>query len=203
MNAKEKIVYTGFIAQEVEKVAEKMGFDFSGVYKPQSEHDTYGLSYADFVVPLLKSVQELSKKNTELEKANAEFKTKIANQQEQIDAILEQLNSIGKAQGTDVKQAKINQNETIGEVDAPSIEQNALNPFNGTTIIKYHLPSSGRVAQMTITDTKSILIKQFRLNGKDDGKVTLSENTLSSGTYFYSLLADGKKVVTKQMQIIK
>jgi trimeric autotransporter adhesin len=50
--------YTGFIAQEVEAVAKKMGFEFSGVDKPKNEKDQYGLRYAEFVVPLVKAVQE-------------------------------------------------------------------------------------------------------------------------------------------------
>ncbi len=53
---KEAITYTGFIAQEVEQAAAELGFDFSGVDKPQNEHSLYGLRYAEFVVPLVKAV---------------------------------------------------------------------------------------------------------------------------------------------------
>jgi trimeric autotransporter adhesin len=70
---KEKIVYTGFIAQDVEKSARELGFDFSGVDAPKNEKDLYGLRYAEFVVPLVKSVQELSAQNKELEKQNDEL----------------------------------------------------------------------------------------------------------------------------------
>lgn len=55
---KEQILYSGFIAQEVEKAAGDLGYDFSGVDKPRSDNDFYGLRYADFVVPLVKAVQE-------------------------------------------------------------------------------------------------------------------------------------------------
>jgi hypothetical protein len=58
MTAKEKKIYTGFVAQDVEAAANKLHYNFSGVYKPQNETDAYGLSYADFVVPLVKAVQE-------------------------------------------------------------------------------------------------------------------------------------------------
>jgi hypothetical protein len=50
--------YTGFIAQEVEAAAKTVGFDFSGVDAPENEKDVYGLRYAEFVVPLVKAVQE-------------------------------------------------------------------------------------------------------------------------------------------------
>ncbi|MFI5220377.1 MAG: tail fiber domain-containing protein [Bacteroidia bacterium] len=71
---KEEIVYSGFIAQEVEDVANKLGYNFSGVHHPENDKDTYTLSYAEFVVPLVKAIQELSKQNTELRMMNAELK---------------------------------------------------------------------------------------------------------------------------------
>lgn len=55
---KSKLLQTGFIAQEVEEAAKQIGFDFSGVDKPKNEKDFYGLRYAEFVVPLVKAVQE-------------------------------------------------------------------------------------------------------------------------------------------------
>jgi len=50
--------HTGFIAQEVERSATELGFTFSGVDKPQQPDGLYGLRYAEFVVPLVKAVQE-------------------------------------------------------------------------------------------------------------------------------------------------
>jgi len=60
------IITTGFIAQEVETAAKNIGFDFSGIDAPDNENDMYGLRYAEFVVPLVKAVQELSIQNEEL-----------------------------------------------------------------------------------------------------------------------------------------
>jgi hypothetical protein len=65
---KSQIVYTGFIAQEVEKVAKELGFEFSGIDAPKNENDFYGLRYAEFVVPLVKAVQEQQKKIEDLER---------------------------------------------------------------------------------------------------------------------------------------
>ena len=42
---KTEIVYTGFIAQEVEAIAKSIGYDFSGVSIPGNENGLYGLSY--------------------------------------------------------------------------------------------------------------------------------------------------------------
>lgn len=69
----EKLVVTGFIAQEVEQSAKEAGFDFDGVDKPKNQDDFYGLRYSEFVVPLVKSVQELSLENEMLHKRLAEL----------------------------------------------------------------------------------------------------------------------------------
>jgi len=49
---------SGFLAQDVEQAALSVGYDFSGVDKPNNEDNLYGLRYAEFVVPLVKAVQE-------------------------------------------------------------------------------------------------------------------------------------------------
>ena len=49
---------TGFIAQEVESAATNLGYEFSGVDKPKHDADFYSLRYAEFVVPLVKAIQE-------------------------------------------------------------------------------------------------------------------------------------------------
>jgi hypothetical protein len=55
---KESMLISGFVAQDVERAAKEAGYDFSGVDKPKNGNDFYGLRYADFVVPLVKAVQE-------------------------------------------------------------------------------------------------------------------------------------------------
>jgi trimeric autotransporter adhesin len=57
-NPNEGVRFTGFIAQEVEAAAKSIGFDFSGVDKPTNSDAKYALRYAEFVVPLVKAVQE-------------------------------------------------------------------------------------------------------------------------------------------------
>ncbi|NRB61763.1 MAG: tail fiber domain-containing protein [Saprospiraceae bacterium] len=49
---------TGFIAQEVASAAERIGFEFSGIDKPDSPEELYALRYSTFVVPLVKATQE-------------------------------------------------------------------------------------------------------------------------------------------------
>jgi trimeric autotransporter adhesin len=72
---KEKILYTGFLAQEVEEAANSLNFDFSGVDKPSNPKGYYGLRYSEFVVPLVKAVQE---QQAIIEQMKEEAKTKDA-----------------------------------------------------------------------------------------------------------------------------
>ena len=66
MAEKESMIQSGFIAQEVEQAATEVGYDFSGVDKPKNENDLYALRYAEFVVPLVKAVQELQQQVEQL-----------------------------------------------------------------------------------------------------------------------------------------
>lgn len=59
----EKITQSGFIAQQVDSAAQACGYDFNGVIKPQNLDGLYALRYSEFVVPLVKAVQELNAKN--------------------------------------------------------------------------------------------------------------------------------------------
>ncbi len=67
----EKIKQSGFLAQEVEQAAQKSGYDFSGVSKSKGDVKYYSLAYAEFVVPLVKAVQEqqqiIEKQNSTIE----------------------------------------------------------------------------------------------------------------------------------------
>ena len=66
MAEKQHMRFSGLVAQEVEQAAKEAGYDFSGVDKPKNETGFYGLRYAEFVVPLIKAMQEVSTVNNEL-----------------------------------------------------------------------------------------------------------------------------------------
>jgi trimeric autotransporter adhesin len=67
-------VQTGFIAQEVEKAAASLGYRFDGVNVPKNSIDTYSISYGQFVMPLVKAVQEQQQQIDHLKKENVEIK---------------------------------------------------------------------------------------------------------------------------------
>lgn len=88
---KEAEVQTGFIAQEVEAAAQSIGFNFHGVDKPKNESSHYGLRYAEFVVPLVKAVQELNEQNEKYRSEIKALKAQISEMKAQVDLILRKM----------------------------------------------------------------------------------------------------------------
>ncbi|MFM8916340.1 MAG: tail fiber domain-containing protein [Bacteroidota bacterium] len=80
VSEQEKIRYSGFIAQEVEAAAKEIGYDFSGVDKPQKEGNLYGIRYAEFVVPMVKAIQEqqeiIKKQQKQIDELKATLETR-------------------------------------------------------------------------------------------------------------------------------
>ena len=85
----ENIRFSGFIAQDVEELSRSLGYEFSGVDAPKNDKDIYGLRYSEFVVPLVKAVQEL---NEELQRKE-KFILDLINKQEQLIKELQENNS--------------------------------------------------------------------------------------------------------------
>jgi trimeric autotransporter adhesin len=89
-NLNKPVIQTGFLAQDVEKAAKELGFEFSGVDAPKNENDYYGLRYAEFVVPLVKAMQE---QQVQIEN----YKLKIEKQLLMIEELKKEANEIKNA----------------------------------------------------------------------------------------------------------
>ncbi len=185
-NAKEQIIYTGFIAQDVEKAAKSLNYDFSGVDAAKNDKDLYGLRYSEFVVPLVKAVQEL---NDSLEKTNASLQAQIDDLKKMVQALANN------------KQAAASSNTIL--LSSASLQQNIPNPYSSKTTISYTLPDKFSSAQIIINDNSGKTLQQINVSGKGKGTLTLDAAALSSGYYNYSLLVDGKLAGTKKMLLIK
>lgn len=53
----------------------------------KNSKDLYGLRYSDFVVPLVKAVQELSAQNDSLKNLNNQLQSQLADLSKRVDAI--------------------------------------------------------------------------------------------------------------------
>jgi hypothetical protein len=78
---------TGFIAQEVAKAAKAMGYTFSGIDEPTNDSALYGIRYADFVVPLVKAVQEQQAVIDALQQENKTYKDQLKALQERLEKL--------------------------------------------------------------------------------------------------------------------
>lgn len=176
--AKKRILYSGFVAQDVEASAKKLNYDFSGIDAPKNDEDLYGLRYAEFVVPLVKAVQELSKENDDLKKEIKEIKGMLS-------------------------QSSTSKANAANNVSNASLEQNTPNPFRQTTSISYTLPQKFADAQIIITNKSGKTVKQISVAGTGKGKINVDASLFASGAYSYSLVIDGKVISSKQMVFMK
>ncbi|MCX7909606.1 MAG: tail fiber domain-containing protein [Ignavibacteria bacterium] len=92
--------WIGLIAQDVEMAMVECGFEFPGLHRPTNDKDVYTLDYVDFIMPLIKAIQEqqfeiekLKQENEELKRANEKFSNEIEALRSEIKAIKMQLNN--------------------------------------------------------------------------------------------------------------
>jgi len=104
----EKIQFTGFLAQDVEAAAKKINYDFSGVEVPKNDNDLYSLRYSDFVVPLVKAVQELSKQNDYLKNENESLQARVSKLEAMMNVTTQ--STIISQQSSEISSARLFQN---------------------------------------------------------------------------------------------
>jgi len=203
---KEQIIYSGFIAQDVEKVAQSIGYDFSGVDAPEDGKGAYGLRYAEFVVPLVKAVQELSEQNERLIEAMKEQQDIMKEQQDIIEKLNQKVEKLENASVANLR-SETEENKIVDLSDAVvkqcKLYQNAPNPFNQSTQIKYYLPQEVKTAYLCIYNLQGMQIKQILIPERGEGVQWILGSELSAGMYLYALIVDGKEVDTKRMILTK
>lgn len=83
-----KQLHTGFLAQDVEKIAKELGYSFDGVRAPANDRDHYSLAYTQSIMPLVKAVQE-QQQIIEAQKVDVELlKAQVAELTEATDKLL-------------------------------------------------------------------------------------------------------------------
>lgn len=176
----------GFVAQEVEELLNENNYVQIGIETPQNEQDHYSIRYAEFVVPLVKAVQELSKENDKLKEELAEIRESIRNI------------------GTEPSDSNLPQiGEGLLDLDGLALSQNTPNPFSQTTAIRANIPSEVKQAKIIVYDLQGVELKSYSINSRGDTSVNIEGGSFQSGMYIYALIADGQIVETKRMVLTK
>ncbi|MEP6465831.1 MAG: tail fiber domain-containing protein, partial [Parafilimonas sp.] len=193
---KAKKIVSGFVAQEVEKAAKDVNYDFGGVHDPENDGDFYALNYSAFVVPLVKAVQQLSAKNDSLVQANTSL-------QSQINEMKAAIQMLANKEGVDLSTVNSQQATISAQLSNASLAQNVPNPYNHTTSIAYNLPATFSTAQIIVTDNAGKVLKTIIISGQGKGVLNLDASSLAAGAYNYSLYVEGRMIDTKKMILTK
>jgi len=181
----------GFIAQDVEPIFPSFVSTSTDGNKTQK-----GIAYYNFSVLAIKAIQEL-KAQLDEEKVNKkdleERITELEAELSEIKAMLVQLADGGKVNIA-------NQTSTL---TSATLEQNQPNPFTENTLIRYFIPETVKTASLRVTNLEGKQIKEIAIQHRGQGQVTLDANTLSAGTYQYTLILDGRILETKQMVLTR
>ena len=199
---KSKITYSGFLAQEVEAAAKKIGYDFSGVVKPSNEQDPYGLRYAEFTVPLVKATQEQQALIQAQEQKINKQELAIANQNKKIEGLenkLVQLSTLVEKLRAPTEENPQGGNYGLHLKKAPALLQNQPNPFNENTQVTYFIPETAKNAFIQVTTVDGKVLGKVNIQEKGNGQVTIKATTYPTGIYYYSLVVDGEVFETKRM----
>lgn len=138
------------------------------------------INYTALIPLMIKGMQELDTENKNL-------KQEIAALQQLVKDLSVKLNGA---------------NAAIAMNDA-SLQQNQPNPFNGKTIVPVNVPAGAKQATLAITETGSGKFLKAIVIKPGTTQLTLDANTLSNGSYTYTLNVDGKQIDSRQMTVIK
>ena len=108
---------------------------------------------------------------------------------------------IDKLEGIDSKptKAKTTNIETLSSEDICNLSQNTPNPFTTSTTIKMNIPSSVRNATLRIYDMTGKQVRSIMIEERGAVSISLSSESLYSGMYIYTLIADGNVINSRKM----
>ncbi len=100
-----------------------------------------------------------------------------------------------EAQNAIVKELKV----VLDDAQNIVLGQNVPNPFAEQTVIEYFIPEAVQKAQIIFYNLQGQIIQSVEINEMGKGRLNVYGNDLSSGTYTYTLVADGQVIATKKM----
>lgn len=144
----------------------------------ENEDGYLSVNYVEMIPLLIRSIQELNAK------------------------VEEQAQLIEQLRGLSHAPQRENVNGVNMQTNTYFLAQNTPNPFSETTYINYAIPHEYISAYISLIDGAGKNIATYNLS-TNNGVVEIKGYSLQAGTYFYSLVIDGKVVDTKQMILTK
>ncbi len=208
----------GFIAQEVETILPEI----VGETTKPAQYDSLGnvivseityknLNYNAFFAILTKGIQEQQTMIDSLQSENQELAQQVSDLNDRLThlenclgnllPILCQINNSAISENDEETQQRLVQTLNVELSDGEHIvlNQNVPNPFAESTVITYSIPESVQKAQLHFYNMSGQLIKTVEITSRGSGRINVFGSDLSTGTYTYTLVADGKIVDTKRM----
>lgn len=170
----------GFIAQDLQKVLPEV--------VKEDEEGYLSVSYRSLIPMLVEGYKELNDELEEAEETNRRLEQEIQ------DIKLMLLELTEKSQTTTVQ---------LEDVEEAMLLQNAPNPFSESTSIEYTLPTNCKGAQLLITNVNGTVIKSIENLNTGSGKVVLEANSLTPGSYRYTLVCQGQTLDSKTMIVVR
>lgn len=174
----------GFIAQELEAIAPELVQQGANGYR--------AVNYSGMIPVLTEAIKE----QQEIIETQATETAALRDELEELKAAVQSIcnNGCGNLE------LPKNQQENLPTYwDELKLEQNAPNPFNATTTIRYYLPEQVQTAALLVYDLQGKQLKQFAITNTGAGSIEINAGELSGGMYLYGLLVDGKPSSTRKM----
>ena len=181
----------GFLAQELEKVFPNLvDVDDDGYF---------AINYIGLIPVIVEAMKEQQQELKEQKELITAQSLKIAElQAAQGEAAL-------MPEGTQARMVAIQPENRLatGNVAVANafLYQNAPNPFNVRTEIRYYLPQEIVTATLYVFTMQGALVKSFSLTGRGEEVQTIEASEFTPGMYIYSLVADNREVDAKRMII--
>lgn len=208
----------GFLAQEVAAVFPNLVYD----NEMPAQYDTLGnetspavsfksLNYNGLIPINTQAIIELNQKveskdsiidaqQSAIDDLNARL-TSLENCLSALLPSLCQMNQSLIQNNSNEQQEQVRKNlaVTLNDRTAIVLDQNIPNPFAEQTVINFSIPATVQKAQIHFYDGNGKLIQSVDVTERGLGSLTVFGSDLSSGTYTYTLVADGQIVATKKM----
>lgn len=177
ISSEDEATYTGFLAQEVQAAADAVNYDFSGIIKPIDDKTHYSLRYSDFVVPVVKGMQE---------------------QQDQIEALKQEIAELKKLISENVNHSNA-KNGAAQQMEVSESKEVTLYPNPSTGIFTITTQEGITNGVMEVHDGKGKSIKKITFTTEVSGyKLDLSG--YPTGVYILYIFS-GDKTYTKKLII--